>query len=148
MPLMEEPYERLTYTKTPVAVADWRRKKTRIWTDRWISGNVASPETTVSSLFVNVLQAWNTQLLLQIFHAKDVEMISSISLVADPKLDALIWSFTSDEAFIRQQQQGNATISSWRKQWNCIWEAKALNKQKHFIRRATNNSLPTRDNLQ
>ena len=131
-----------------------------IWKHRWLDssggGKILSPRmdsslAVVKDLFITGTKMWNSDLLDQ--------MLKSMSVSLHTDRDALIWPWTLDGVYSVKSayrilanesllsQAGSSNPEASKPLWNGIWRLKVPNKVKHFLWRASNESLPTKFNL-
>ncbi|XP_074327095.1 uncharacterized protein LOC141665037 [Apium graveolens] len=117
------------------------------------SNNEALVNQKVAALFRIGEKAWDVDLVLDIFEARDADLILSIPLSENEK-DTWYWrhekmgqySVKSGYKLLQTaKDQSNTADNSgfWRKLWNL----KIPNKVKNFLWRASTNCLPTKDML-
>ena len=131
-----------------------------IWKHRWLDssggGKILSPRmdsslAVVKDLFITGTKMWNSDLLDQ--------MLKSMPVSLHTDRDALIWPWTLDGVYSVKSayrilanesllsQAGSSNPEASKPLWNGIWRLKVPNKVKHFLWRASNESLPTKFNL-
>ena len=139
-----------------------------IWQHRWLpsegGGRLISPQRdtslqVVSDLFLPDSTNWNETLIDQHFYPWEASAIKSIPVSPFGAADALIWPMLSDgeymvksayqllSMFQRQKQASSSDMEVGKSLWNGIWKLRVLNKVRHFLWRAVQNSLPTKLNL-
>ena len=139
-----------------------------IWNHRWLDftggGKIVSPKlnpslSTVNDLFIPGTKAWNKELIEQNFLPWEAERIQSIPVSHFPMDDMLIWPLTTDgnysikSAYQLLSSESRAALPSSSEAegckhfWNRIWKLQVPNKVKHFLWRASRESLPTKLNL-
>ena len=139
-----------------------------IWNHRWLDitggGKIASPNfnpslSTVKDLFIPGTKVWNKEPIEQNFLPWEAERIHSIPVSHFPMEDLLIWPLTTDGNYsvksayqLLSSESRSALPSSSETEgckhfWNGIWKLQVPNKVKHFLWRASRESLPTKLNL-
>ena len=139
-----------------------------IWKHRWLEssggGQIVSPQRdpsliTVKDLFIPDTRVWNKEIIEQNFLPWEAESIQGIPVSLYSMEDLLIWpnttdgSYTVKGAYQLMAAESRAALPSpsatggCKAFWNRIWEMQVPNKVKHFIWRASNESLPTKLNL-
>ena len=134
-----------------------------IWQHRWLpsegGGRLISPQRdpslqVVSDLFLPDSTNWNETLIDQHFYPWEASAIKSIPVSPFGAADALIWPMLSDgeytvksayqllSMFQRQKQASSSDMEVGKSLWNGIWKLRVLNKVRHFLWRAVQNSLP------
>jgi hypothetical protein len=98
-------------------------------------------------------------LLELLFTEEEIKMIQSIPISSTNWSDAIIWRgmtngiFSIRSAYYIQQKleaqtmAGTSNLECKREVWGKLWALPVPNVEKHFIWRACNDSLPTRENL-
>jgi hypothetical protein len=141
----------------------------RIWKDRWFPQQpmfrilspsmVLNPDAKVCDLIDANTKWWNNQLLDLLFTKEEKKMIQSISINSTNRSDAIIWRGTANGIFsVRsayyiqqglkaQTMAGTSNPEGKREVWRKLWALPVSNVEKHFLWRACNDSLLTRENL-
>lgn len=151
--------------------ARWRvgdGSKINTWNSRWVEssggGQVLSPQLdssvmVVKDLFLPGSKLWNTELIDQNFFPWEAESIKRIPVSLHTEEDLLIWPRTPDGIYSvksayqllasksQQAQAGPLDVDAGKRFWNGIWKLQVLNKVRHFMWRASSESLPTNSNL-
>ena len=139
-----------------------------IWKHRWLDssggGQIVSPQLdpsliTVKDLFIPDTKFWNKELIEQNFLPLEAESIQGIPVSQYLIEDLLIWPHTMDGSYsvknaykllaaeIRFALPSSSATEGCKPFWNRIWNLLVPNKVKHFMWRASNESLPTKLNL-
>ena len=117
------------------------------------------PDAKVSSLIDANIGSWRADLISQSFLPHEAELILSIPLSIRLPQDRLIWSpsslgcFSTHSAYklpVSTASTSNASSSNPNPQknfWRGLWKLCVPSKVKNFVWRASNNALPTMDNL-
>ena len=99
------------------------------------------------------------ELIIQNFLPSEAESIQSIPVSLYPMEDFLIWPCTTDSSYSvksayqmlstenRVSQPSPSDLEKFKPFWNSIWKLNVPSKVKHFLWRASMESLPTKDNL-
>ena len=134
------------------------------WLDSSGGGKILSPWldlslAVVKDLFITGTKMWNSNLIDQNFYLWEAERIKSLPVSLHVDRDLLIWPWTPDGVYSDKSayqilandsllsQAGPSNPGASKPLWNGIWKLKAPNKVKHFMWRASNESLPTKNNL-
>jgi len=117
------------------------------------------PDAKVSSLIDANTGNWKANQINQSFLPYEARLILSIPLSIKLPTDCLIWSHSSSGCFNARSAYklliSNALASNASSLdpnphkifWRGIWKLRVPSKVKHFVWRASNNALPTMDNL-
>ena len=141
----------------------------KIWEDKWfpnpISYEVQSPvrlldpDARVSRLIDEVTKWWNIELVREIFCREEVDIICNLGTCPGRQPDKLIWVGTKNGRFsIRsayhmakrheEVEEGSCSNRDSDKAfWNMIWRIKVPRAVQHFLWKACNNILSTKENL-
>nr|POE51498.1 putative ribonuclease h protein [Quercus suber] len=131
--------------------------------EKW-GGQIVAPQLdssliTVKDLFIPHTKIWNKELINQNFLPWEAESIQSIPVSYCPMEDLLIWPRTRDGSYSvksayqllsaenRTSQPSSSDTEACKPFWNSIWKLKVPKKDKHFLWKASNESLPTKCNL-
>nr|POF23153.1 putative ribonuclease h protein [Quercus suber] len=102
---------------------------------------------------------WNSGLIDQIFFPWEAESIKNMPVSFRTDSDLLTWPWTADGGYsvksayqilaneALSSQAGSSNPEASKILWSGIWKLKVPNKVKHFMWRASNESLPTKFNL-
>ena len=112
----------------------------------------------VCDLFYPNTKTWNWEVLQKSFYPWEAEVIRKIYVSEACNTDCLVWSKTSDGCYsVKSTYQMlateviNAVPSSSNgegsKVWRSIWKTRVPPKIKHFMWRAANDALPSKQNL-
>nr|POF00498.1 putative ribonuclease h protein [Quercus suber] len=114
---------------------------------------------TVKDLFIPDTKIWNKELIEQNFLPWEAESIQGIPISHYPMEDLLIWPHTSGGSYsvksayqllavgTRSALPSSSTTEDCKPFWKRIWNLQVPNKVKHFMWRASSESLPTKLNL-
>ena len=150
--------------------AVWRvgdGRKIDIWSHSWLSdvgqSIVISPRidagaVKVCDLFYPNSKLWHPGLIQQIFHPWEAEKILKIHVSEVSSEDTLVWPLSQDGDYsvksayrLLATEATNGLLSSsggaCSLLWKRIWKIHVPQRIKHFIWRATTDSLPTKQNL-
>jgi hypothetical protein len=112
----------------------------------------------VSKLIDRDTKRWKDDLISNIFLEDEAKMIRSMPLSPFPVEDRLIWRGTRNGVFsVRSayflemenliSQRGSSSSPEKRMEWKECWNLNVPNVTKHFLWKALQNLLPTRENL-
>lgn len=139
-------------------------RKVSVWHDAWLreedSFEIQTPvlayceDMKVQDLMIPGCREWDVELISEYFNDRDARAIVSIPLREDGSDDVRIWHYSKDGVYtvktgyrvaleVSRQNDDLGVPGDWRK----LWKLKIPPKVKAFLRRATRNCLPTRDNL-
>ncbi len=140
-----------------------------IWGSRWLPStphnSVISPRppnstiTLVRHLIAQQSHSWNKEIVTATFLPFEAEIILKIPLSHYRQDDILIWGGTKNGDFAvrsgyhlllndsHRADPGPSDTSLLVKAWNTIWSIQVPPKVRHFLWRASHESLPTRQNL-
>ena len=151
--------------------ARWRigdGSKINIWNCRWVEssggGLILSPQhnsslMVVKDLFLPGTKVWDLETIDYNFYTWEAEDIKSIPVSIHDEEDLLIWPHTPDGMYsvksayqllareLQQAQVGPSNPDTSKQLWNGIWKLKVPNKVRHFMWRASSESLPINFNL-
>ena len=151
--------------------ARWRigdGSKINIWKCRWVEssggGSILSPQhnsslMVVKDLFLPGTKVWDSETIEQNFFPWEAEDIKCIPVSIHDEEDLLIWPYTIDVIYsvksayqllareTQQMQAGPSNLDTSKRLWNGIWKLKVPNKMRHFMWRASSESLPINFNL-
>jgi hypothetical protein len=141
----------------------------KIWGDKWvpnpISYEVQSPirffdqDARVSRLIDEATKWWNIELVSDIFNREEATAICTLGICPGRQKDKLIWAGTKNGCFsVRSayhlaKSYGEAEVGSCSNGdkekvfWNMIWRIPVSRVVQHFLWKACNNILPTKENL-
>ena len=139
----------------------------KFWTDPWlpseflpfVSSQVATglENQCVSALIKPGTNEWNSELLQQLFSARDISLIESIPLSSKQVEDRLFWPFTPSGSYTvksgyrflykAQSLDNNDYQPEDNGLWKRVWELKTQPKIHNFLWRAIKNAIPTKVNL-
>ena len=144
-------------------------KNIRIWGTRWLPSTphnaVISPcppnstLTLVRHLIDEDSSTWNKDVVTTTFLPFEAEIILKIPLSSYSQDDMLIWGGSKNGAYAvrsryhfllnesHRADPGPSDISLLTKVWNSVWSLQVPPKVRHFLWRASHESLPTRYNL-
>ena len=144
-------------------------KSIQIWFEDWLPSNsypkilsTAHPPwegTKVSTLIVEDLGEWNSEVVRQLFSVEEVDMILSIPLSKRLLEDRMVWSgtrngkFSVSSAYHSIRELGNinkvecSDASGMKQLWKSIWNLNLPNKIRSFAWRACREALATKSNL-
>jgi hypothetical protein len=140
-----------------------------IWGSRWLPSTphhrVISPRpphttlTVVRHLMDDRSNTWNEDIVTATFLPFEADIILKIPLSQYSYDDTLIWGGTKNGAYAvrsgyhlllhesHSAEPGPSNTSLLTNVWNTIWSLKVPPKVRHFLWRASHESLPTRQNL-
>ena len=141
----------------------------QIWGSRWLPSTphncVISPRppnstfTLVKHLIDDRSNTWKKEIVTATFLPFEAEIILKIPLSQYNHDDTLIWGGTKNGAYAvhsgyhlllnesHNDEPGPSDTSLLTNIWNTIWSLKVPPKVRHFLWRASHESLPTRQNL-
>jgi hypothetical protein len=144
-------------------------KKIQIWKDKWIptptSYMIQSPyivldqEVRVSSLISMDTKWWDISLIQDIFNRKEVDIIYGLALCSGRQEDKLIWVGSKNGIFSvhsayhlakesDEVERGCCSFSDrTRGLWKVVWSLKVSKVIHHFLWKACNGILPTKEKL-
>ena len=124
-----------------------------------VSPNINPSLITVKDLFIPDTKAWNEELIEQNFLPWEAKRIQSIPVSHYLMEDSLIWPHTTDRSYsvknayqllsaeTRSALPSSSNTEDCKPFWNRVWKLHVPNKVKHFLWRASRESLPTELNL-
>jgi hypothetical protein len=140
-------------------------KDIRVWQDKWLptptSFSIQSPRRLLSEdarvveLIDQDTKWWNANLIREIFHAEEAQVIQQIPLSPQLPKEVLIWRcikngiFSVRSAYHMDKDLQNMRRGEGSKQgdgdlvWKTLWKLNVPNVVKMFIWRACNDLLPT-----
>jgi hypothetical protein len=141
----------------------------KIWKDKWvpipISYEIQSPirlldqNATVSSLINSDTRWWNIDLVREIFCREEADIICNLGICPGRQKDKLIWVGTKNGDFSvrsayhlpkrhgEMEEGSGSTGESGKSLWNSLWRVKVPKVVQHFLWKACNNILPTKEKL-
>jgi ribonuclease HI len=144
-------------------------RRVRIWSDRWLPNpstykpisppTILDPNANVDMLIDADSKWWNTPLLEAIFSSEEVRMIQAIPISCTNQEDILRWKgtkngvFSVKSAYHLQKEIEFASMASSSSRgevnsiWKRIWSLPIPSVEKKILWRASNDILPTRENL-
>ena len=144
-------------------------KNIRIWGTRWLPSTPHNavispcPPNSTLTLFRHLINedspTWNKEVVTATFLPFEAEIILKIPLSSYSQDDMLIWGGTKNGAYAvrsgyhfllnesHRADPGPSDISLLTKVWNSVWSLQVPPKVRHFLWRASHESLPTRYNL-
>ena len=139
-------------------------KTINVWEDPWVPWIVGfKPRPRIDdylqlpikahNLLDHTLQAWNEDIVREIFVAEAATAILSIPIPHSPRQDKLIWLPDAKGIFsvksvnrvaFSHDSNGNQDLSHWK----TLWKARMSEHVKMLLWRIGANAIPTRENLQ
>jgi hypothetical protein len=144
-------------------------KQIKIWKDKWLptptSYMIQSPqrvldhEARVSTLINTDTNWWNIPLIREVFNREEADTICSLALCSGRQEDKQIWVgsknglFTARGAYhlAKESEEADDGCCSFtdhtRGLWKLVWGLKVSRVVQHFLWRACNDILPTKEKL-
>ena len=142
----------------------------RVWQDQWLNTRstyrVVAPErpgnqiAMVKELLREDGLEWDTELVRNLFFPQDVEAILSIPISVATTRDRMVWAEEKKgkfsvrsayrlarECMAKGGSSGCSDQSMVHRVWKGVWSMNVPNKIKHFVWKACNGILPTKDAL-
>ncbi|KAG7941775.1 hypothetical protein I3843_16G063500 [Carya illinoinensis] len=141
---------------------------TKLWHDRWLPSptsfkiqsriNTLEGEAKVAEIIEQDTKTWNLHLIKEIFTEEEVKKIQRIPLSVCNSEDKIIRRYTANGIFLvksayhlmnemQQENKGRTNCGKTAEKWGKLWELKVPNAEKLFLWKASNNFLPTKQNL-